>query len=484
MTPHQINKALAITKARRESPATVPTHPTVAAAVLPELPNEILAKVIELLYDDRPEYVQIFRQTCKKIYEACEPAYWQYFHSGTPDRSERLELMLKSRRERYDLVKMFAVNLDYAPAAVNRTERIVWCLPKLQRLRALHICETPCLGEEYHVHNDSFFTALNGALVSGSFAELRECTLSGRIPHTVLIAPILRAPKLTTLRVAFPLLDDLDDSLPPPKSTPLQHLTLFTDPYMDWQISLSILRMPKALETLAFDDSRTWTVGKSGRGILEYLIPYLALHQPELKTLKLYANKKWCFWKPENAGTLDFTPLTKLKELSFSNHEKCPINCFVSLPIGLETLRLNSPVSLTELTEKLTTVPYFTSPAHLVIDQDYRLYQAEETEEWRRSQEQFDIKKLMARLPCQTITILERDDHTERRVQATRTNANPGIDGSNPFEVQEDTRRTPPCSSGSGFNPTWGCSPNDLSIFHCCYFRQNDDNSWVLRYYR
>ncbi|KIX92585.1 uncharacterized protein Z520_11761 [Fonsecaea multimorphosa CBS 102226] len=451
-----------------------------------QLPTEIWAQVIELLDSEDPKDVRCLRQTCRRLLDLCDPAFCKVLHVSRPELAGIQEASFRRHPQRYGLVRTMVVHPQGSSASSHITvrgqglvassdlEKMISLIPEFRELRTLHVCTIaihddvvgiPRVQDYLDTHACSVFHRLNQTMLSSAFTELRECTLLSMQYHPIWINPILWAPKLISLKVSFPTIDEQHEfPLPPPKSTPLKHLTLLVTPFTDPQIVSSILSIPTALESLAFDDSRAQIT--SSQGILAEVLPALALHQPQLQTLKVHAARKRNFSLHMHTSPFDFTQLTGLKELSFSNHENCPINCFLNLPAGLETLRLNNEVLLFALAERLlplSSAPNFTCPRHIEIDIDLNFHPPGDRPQrnyfysWRREELMGEIDELMMNLPCQSITHTKRANKEKGRVLAKRTN-------------DHDTFKTTAvrillCTDPELVN---GHSRNDLWEFHQC----------------
>ncbi|OAP54124.1 hypothetical protein AYL99_11659 [Fonsecaea erecta] len=486
------NHAVSITDNRME--------PTNASTPILDLPIEILDRIIGFVDTDTPQHVRNLRQTCRTISELCEPAFCNGLSSLSkfekdcpPDSCKNYsslrrssEFILAARPERYNLVNTFI-----AHTKADRNDRgqrgLVRFVHKLPKLRVLHVCDVRCCRDHKGFGEDpkvSFYPRVNNMLSSLAFTELRECRLCPLSYSPVQIAPVLKAPKLTTLVVSYPTLDSLDETLPAINSIPLKHLTLLVNPRMNRQAVHSILSMPKALETLAFDDSRAPSV-QSEDGMLEELLLTLARYQPGLKALKVFATARSVLSDPSLTGRFDFSQLTGLKELSFSNHRTIPINCFFNLPTGLESLRLNNNVNTIMLAKaliQLSSRPNFTCPLHLDIDVDYSLREhSDEFSYYLRDPDSIvgrtvltgrlrGIDMLMRNLFCKQLTLTERGYTAERRLEAIRTYPARGIKMERPYVLLEDTYYDSEIYGDPRPYIMKGRKGNDHSVFDGCSF--------------
>ncbi|OAP54002.1 hypothetical protein AYL99_11762 [Fonsecaea erecta] len=410
-----------------------------------ELPSEVWQTIVGYVDDtDAPGDLRNLRSTCKRVSELCEPAFCETLHGNA---LATHELILAKHQERQDLVQRFITHRQHL---LDRSwVQMFTCIPRLRNLKVLH---------------------------QSAFTELRECTLSPVDYHPIRVAHVLKAPKLTSLTVAHPLLDEQGERLPAPGSLPLKHLTLLVNPRKALQTVLSLLKLPKALETLSFDDSRAPMV-RAGEGILHEVLPTLAEYQGNLTTLKVFATTPQVLSEDSLNGLLDFTVLKRLKVLSFCGHDNYPVNCFFKLPEGLRSLRFNGMLAMSSLTEKLlsqSSAPGFTCPRHVDVNIDYNVFEDFMFDGGlllrplsKNGQEDLDrhlhgINLFMTNLPCEQFTWVERFCSIERQLQATKT----GSEAMPPYAyvLREEIREV----SFERDDRVNRYGHNDLSLFHGC----------------
>ncbi|OAL30161.1 hypothetical protein AYO20_08877 [Fonsecaea nubica] len=410
-----------------------------------KLPTEILLDIIDLLDGDvfpaNRQHVRKVRQTCKALHRLSEPAFFRFLSYADQDQADKLSRVLKEHPHRYDLVKRLIV---FPARGAKNPGNMVCDLPKFGKLKVLHIVRI--------IREDrSLFAALNKTLALNAFPELRECTLVNLWPHQVWINPLLKLPKLTTLKISLPLFQDDDDSLPRPHSTPLKHLALLHAHNLTPDVLASILRLPRALETLEYEycdgssrgRSLPWTIFNSlHTDALNRLAVILARKQPHLELLKLYLHNHYDFQAGMETGVIDLTPLTGLKELCLSRFKVSSSDFFPNLPGALKVLRIeggyeNLAAIAQGVVEKSEREAILLPP--LVVFQNLLQYQWVDCiarmrlqmplqcrdnkvvkQHWRAAT-QFFIKRLQVK----EVLIVDRDERFERRIQVTKTERKP-----------------------------------------------------------
>ncbi|OQV11255.1 F-box domain-containing protein [Cladophialophora immunda] len=418
-----------------------------------DLPNEIIMHIIRLLDGDswphNRKHVRNFRRTCKRVCELSEFAFFRFLHSLDVIQSRHLDLMLNTRPERYNLVRTLVVFPRVRLATVCTEEMIccehmLHCLTKVNRLQALHV-----LGAKDH--DRELFQELNFKLKHTTFNDLRECTLISYHRNPICINSLLKAPKLTTLKVSCAFLDP-DDPVPPPNFTALEYLALLDFQTIDAEKLSYILSVPAALQTLEFSIWRELELRNDNEcKTINDLVSILATHQPELKTLKIHG--RYPYSGPplfRYAGQLDFIPLTGLKELAFAKMGRAYVDCFINLPKGLETLRLHGEIDLDKLSlmlikaskdHKVTCPPnvkVHTSYGRTVIPFFHKNLGPPDTrrEHIRRKSQLMGIHRFMAKLSAVEILVSERNFYFERRIHA-RAEPTTGSLVHRPYEVEE-----------------------------------------------
>ncbi|KIW76743.1 hypothetical protein Z517_09187 [Fonsecaea pedrosoi CBS 271.37] len=409
-----------------------------------KLPTEILSDIIDLLDSDifpaNRQHVRKVRQTCKALHRLSEPAFFRSLSYADQDQADKLARVLMEHPHRYDLVNRLIVFPARRPNSPD-LGNMVCDLPKFGKLKVLHIVGS---GSK----DWSLFSALNPTLASSAFPELRECTLVGMCDHQVCINPLLKLPKLTTLKISLPFFHDDDDSLPIPHSTPLKHLVLLVARSLTPNALASILRLPRALETLEYeylhgfrmDIFSSWAmINGMQTDALNHLAVILARHQPRLELLKLYLHRRYYYEAGIDTGVLDLTALTALKELCLSREVVSSSDFFPKLPEALKVLRIEAAYNNLATValgvcrrSKLETI----SLPPLVVFQNF-LAQTERglryariclemplgrrddmvvKQHWRAATK-FFIKYLQVK----EVLFVDRDERFERRIQVAKT---------------------------------------------------------------
>ncbi|OAG38282.1 hypothetical protein AYO21_07508 [Fonsecaea monophora] len=409
-----------------------------------KLPTEILLDIIDLLDSDifpaNRQHVRKVRQTCKALHRLSEPAFFRFLSYADQDQADKLTRVLMEHPHRYDLVNRLIVFPNRLRNNSN-DDNMVCDLPKFGKLKVLHIVGPSS-------RDWSLFAALEPTLASSAFPELRECTLVGMCGHRVCINPLLKLPKLTTLKISVPFFHDDDDSLPIPHSTPLKHLVLLGARGLTPNALASILRLPRALETLEYEYLHDlevpifspWTMLNSMQtDALNGLAVILARRQPRLELLKLYLHRRYCYEAGMDTGVIDLAALTGLKELCLSREVVSSSDFFPKLPEALKVLRIEAAynnlatvaqdVCRRSKLEAISLPPLVVFQNFLAHTERRLLYARMCLEMPLRQRDDMVVKQhwraatkfFLKYLQVKEVLFVDRDERFERRIQVTKT---------------------------------------------------------------
>ncbi|KAJ9611419.1 hypothetical protein H2200_004603 [Cladophialophora chaetospira] len=315
-----------------------------------DLPNEIIALVLEELAKNTKKAIANLRLTCKRLHDVSEPVFFRSILLESTFPYDDAQHCLNVRQERHSHVQ--DLTMVYGFGISKHHPSMPQCLGSFKNLKSMRISAFA-----FNDYQDFrlFCTILDYQLTTNAFSELKECSISLKSfdkTSALKISSLLKACKLSKLALHYIDLRDINST-----SSLIGHHSCLKELELNecaWDATTlaAILAVPSKLETFAVEmqiPKRRHSPNLYDEQLetLQKTINLLSEKQKSLKTLKLTVDD-WDRYYFNLSQTLDFTGLHGVKEMSFkTTGGRLPFMPFENLP-NCERLEifLTEPVSL------------------------------------------------------------------------------------------------------------------------------------------